>query len=75
MVIKSVCVCCRLGGVNWCHWLIASRSNAGLRLSPVRGELDHPVVCLEDRGEAFVSPPEGAEGAEGTDSSQPADLA
>ena len=46
-----------------------------LRLSPVRSELDHPVVCLEDRGEAFVSPPEGAEGAEGTDSSQPADLA
>ena len=28
-------------------------------------ELDHPLVCLEDLGEAFVSPPEGTEGAEG----------
>ena len=27
-------------------------------------ELDHPLICLEDLGEAFVSPPEGAEGAE-----------
>lgn len=29
-----------------------------------RGDLDHQLVCLEDFGEAFVSPLEGPSGAE-----------
>ena len=33
-----------------------------------RDELGHPVVCLEDFGEAFVSPLERARGAQGAQS-------